>query len=119
MDSDRRKCRLCSGMVEMSGSIPSWCGICTEMWILGGKQEQKSVLSGACCKQLAWYTVYMCVLSYSVMPDSLRPHRLQPTISSVHRILQARTLGWVAMPSSRGSSQPRDQTLTSYVYLHW
>ena len=25
-------------------------------------------------------------------------------------ILQARTLEWVAMPSSRGSSQPRDQT---------
>ena len=28
---------------------------------------------------------------------------------SVHRILQARILGWVAMPSSRGSSRPRDQ----------
>ena len=25
-------------------------------------------------------------------------------------ILQARTLEWVAMPSSRGSSPPRDQT---------
>ena len=30
--------------------------------------------------------------------------------SSVHGILQARILEWVAMPSSRGSSQPRDQT---------
>ena len=29
---------------------------------------------------------------------------------SVHRILQARILEWVAMPSSRGSSQPRDRT---------
>ena len=29
--------------------------------------------------------------------------------SSVHGILQARILEWVAMPSSRGSSQPRDQ----------
>ena len=28
--------------------------------------------------------------------------------SSVHRILQARILEWVAMPSSRGSSQLRD-----------
>ena len=27
---------------------------------------------------------------------------------SVHGILQARILDWVAMPSSRGSSQPRD-----------
>ena len=32
--------------------------------------------------------------------------------SSVHGILQARILDWVAMPSSRGSSLPRDQTLS-------
>ena len=36
-------------------------------------------------------------------------------ISSVHGILWARILKWVAMPSSRGSSQPRDQTHISYV----
>ena len=30
-------------------------------------------------------------------------------------ILQARILEWVAMPSSRGSSQPRDGTWVSYV----
>ena len=35
--------------------------------------------------------------------------------SSIHGILQARILEWVAKPSSRGSSQPRDQTLVSYV----
>ena len=29
---------------------------------------------------------------------------------SVHGILQARILEWNALPSSRGSSQPRDQT---------
>ena len=34
--------------------------------------------------------------------------------SSVHRILQARILEWVAMPISRESSQPRDQTCMSY-----
>ena len=35
--------------------------------------------------------------------------------SSVHGILQARLLEWVAMPSSRGSSRPRDQTPISSV----
>ena len=35
--------------------------------------------------------------------------------SSVHGILQARILEWVATPSSRGSSQPRGQTCISYV----
>ena len=38
-----------------------------------------------------------------------------PPGSSVHGILQARILGWVAMPSSRGSSWPRDRTWVSYV----
>ena len=33
-----------------------------------------------------------------------------PPVSSVHGILQARMLEWVAIFSSRGSSQPRDQT---------
>ena len=37
---------------------------------------------------------------------------------SVDGILQARTLEWVAMPSSRGSSWPRDITHVSYL-LHW
>ena len=35
--------------------------------------------------------------------------------SLVHGILQARILEWVAMPTSRGSSQPRDQTQISYT----
>ena len=34
---------------------------------------------------------------------------------SVHGILQARILEWAAMPSSRGSSQPRNWTHVSYV----
>ena len=33
-------------------------------------------------------------------------------------ILQARILEWVAMPSSRGPSPPRDQTRVSH-FLHW
>ena len=35
--------------------------------------------------------------------------------SSVHGILQAGILEWVAMPSSRGSSPPRDRTLVSSI----
>ena len=35
--------------------------------------------------------------------------------SSVHGILQARILEWVAFPFSRGSSQPRDQTQVSRI----
>ena len=38
-----------------------------------------------------------------------------PSGSSVHGILQARILEWVAMLSSRGSHQPRDWACVSYV----
>ena len=43
------------------------------------------------------------------------PMDCSPPGYSVHRILQARILEWVAMPCSRGSSQPRDQIHVSYV----
>ena len=38
-----------------------------------------------------------------------------PSGSSVHGLLLARILEWVAMSSSRGSSRPRDRTQVSYV----
>ena len=43
------------------------------------------------------------------------PLDCSPPGSSVHEILQARILEWVAVPSLRGSSQPRDRTHVSYV----
>ena len=43
-------------------------------------------------------------------PTLCDPMDCSPPGSSVHGILQARTLEWVAIPSSRGSSRPRDQT---------
>ena len=59
----------------------------------------------------------------SVMSDSLDPMDYSPPGSSVHGILQARILEWVAMPSSRGSSSPRDQTCISCTagefFNHW
>ena len=38
------------------------------------------------------------------------PMDYSPPGSSVHGIFQTRILGWVAIPFSRGSSQPRGQT---------
>ena len=42
-------------------------------------------------------------------PTLCHPADCSPPGTSVHRILQAGILEWVATPSSRGSSQPRDQ----------
>ena len=46
------------------------------------------------------------------MSNSCNPVDCNTPGSSVHGILQTRTLEWVAMPSSRGSSRPRDRTYT-------
>ena len=43
------------------------------------------------------------------------PMNCSPPGCSVHRILQARILEWVAMPSSRGCSRPRDWTHVSCI----
>ena len=43
-------------------------------------------------------------------PTLCDPRDCSPPGFSVQEILQATILEWVAMPFSRGSSQPRDQT---------
>ena len=48
-------------------------------------------------------------------PALCDPMDCRPPASSVHGVLQARILEWVAMPSSRGSSHPRDRTCMSWV----
>ena len=54
------------------------------------------------------------MLRRSVRSDPLQPHVAHQASLSIG-ILQARILEWVAMPSSRGSSQPRDQTQVSRI----
>ena len=58
-----------------------------------------------------------CVLCVCLVTQSCLtlcdPMDCSPPGSSVHGILQAKILEWVAMPFSRGSSQPRDRTQVS------
>ena len=49
----------------------------------------------------------VCVLSHSVVSYSVTPWTVARQASLSMGIFQARILEWVAMPSSRGSSQPR------------
>ena len=56
-----------------------------------------------------------CVLSCSVMSDSLRSHGLQPPGSSVHGIFQVRILEWVTTSYSRGSFLNRVQIHISCI----
>ena len=62
------------------------------------------------CVCLLAIMLLLLLLSHSVMYDfvTLWAAACQAPLSM--EILQARILEWVAMPSCRGSSQPRDQT---------
>ena len=72
------------------------------------------------CGNGAWQSGFnkpLCVRTKSLQSclTLCNPMDCSPPGSSVHGILQARILEWVAMPSSRGSSQPRNRTLVSYI----
>ena len=64
--------------------------------------------------QLYDYVLYLCLVTQSC-PALYNPMDYSQPGASVHGILQARILEWVAMPSSRGSSQARDQTQVSHI----
>jgi len=60
----------------------------------------------------------VCAKLLQPCPTLCDPMDCSSTGSSVHGLFQARILEWFAMPSSRGSSWPRDRTHISCL-LHW
>ena len=59
--------------------------------------------------------VAICAKLLQWCPTLCDPMDCSPPGSSVHGILQAGILEWVAMPSSKGSSPSRDLSRISYV----
>ena len=70
-------------------------------------------------KLSAKYILRFCVCMYTQLlqscPTLCNSTDCSPPGFSLHGILQARILVWVAMSSSRGSSQSRDQTCISCI----
>ena len=87
-----------------------------EMFILSRKTQAPGVSArqASACPQSPrqWAGAAVC-LAAQWCPTLCDPMDCSPPGSSVHGILQARTLEWVTMPFSRGSSPPRDWTLVS------
>ena len=83
--------------------------LCNLLWIKKKKKCSSSdvILSSKvliCCSCCDKSSLTLC-----------NPMDCSPPASSVHGILQARTLEWVVISFSRGSSWPRDWTLIFYV----
>ena len=66
--------------------------------------ETLQINSLLCCAKLLQLCLTLCDPMDCTLPGS-----------SVHGILQKRILEWIATLSSKGSSQPRDQTLVSCI----
>ena len=62
-------------------------------------------------------TCLMKVLVTQSCPTLCDPMVCGPPGSSVHGSLQAEVLEWVAIPCSRGSSQPRDQSWSPALWV--
>ena len=75
--------------------------------------------------QIPWWKLFYLLLTFDdshkkvsvaqSFPTLFDPMDYSPPGSSVHGILQARMLEWVAIPISSSSSQPRDRTLVSCI----
>ena len=80
----------------------------------GGATVQRVTKSQTWVNSWAWVQFYICMYWSEVKWKSLSSLTLcDPMDCRVHGILQARILEWVAIPFSRGSSQPMDWTQVS------
>ena len=127
------------GLLECPGCVPDR-GHGTQFWIFilgrwawivihkGKLENRNAVASGPhtagglvrCIMRSEGHWRWACLCARSVtslVSNSLWHYGLEPPGSSVHGILQARILEWVAIPFSRGSSQPEDWTCVCLCLL--
>ena len=113
----------------------SRCGLLSVSYVKKNSSLVQSPLSSkATLHPLLLLLVLLLLLSRSVVSDSVRPHRQQPTRLPFPGILQARILEWVAIffsntpiiicqiftlqKSQRGTSEIQFKLFTSYIFSH-
>ena len=83
------------------------------IFIVGIKSE---TVTGVYAQSLSPVLLFCyCCLVMKLCPTPCNPMDGSPPGSSVHGILQARILEWIAMPSSMGPFPPRDRTHVSCI----
>ena len=105
----------------LAPSLTLFAGSLSLTWILYAGTPQSSILSNLfststfSVRARACVCVCVCVCVSQSCPTLCDPMDCSPPHSSIQGILQARILEWVAIPFSKGSSQPRDRTRVSCI----
>ena len=110
---------------KLTGSFREWERVGGRGTVLGIKEESclwlHSLAHWASPTRQSWVAylgpafVWVCVFVAQSCATVCDPMDCSLPSSSVHGILQARILEWVASPFSRGSSWPRDRTHVSCI----
>ena len=90
-----------------------------DMWGWLNPQMRNHAYGGTTCiwmPTMLHMCACVCAKLLQLCSTVCNPMDLSPPGSSVHEILHARILEWVAIPSFRGSSSPRDPTGVSSVF---
>ena len=91
--------------------------LCRWLWLAltqAASSAEARCQANSTCQGCTCVCVCVCVCVHTKLCLTLsNPSDCSPPGSSIHGILQARRLEWIAMPSSRGSSPPRDRTRVS------
>ena len=95
------------------------------LWLVNSSDEMWRLWIPKLSIPVSWYSSFLlvfCPLKKKVKVLGTQscqtlwdPMDCSPPGSSIHGILQARILEWVAIPFSRGSFWPRDQTCVSRI----
>ena len=107
-----------------------WCYGCSFLSLLITVPVRQPLCYGSSSLRRPWHHFpfcrFVCAKSPQLCPTLCNPMGCNLPGSSVQGVLQARILEWVAMPSSRESSQHRDQTCLSciscigrQILYHW
>ena len=92
---------------EVQFFVGNLCLMILAIWL-----DSKASLMQSALQTLSCLILSCCFVSQFCL-TLCDPMDYSPPGSSVHGILQARTLEWVVMPSCRGSSRPRNRTRIS------
>ena len=90
-----------------------WQNLCYVYFTPTEKRKTQSPKNGNSSNFIKWLC-YVCLVTQSC-PTLCSPVDCSLADLLSMQSLQARILEWVSMPSSRGSSQPRDQTLCRWI----